>query len=657
MLSSKEKKSLPKEADGETQSLYTAVERGDEAAVSAILQFPEGKRYLDEPGSPNAWTPLFAACSKGHLSMVRTLLDKGARIKGCDASGWTAREIACFWGHMPVAEFLLSHKGVGDLSQIPMHHIVRPKDRIESISPSAGESDSPAGALQPKYVFTNSVTQAGGNDQVLVSLGCSNTRSTQKSITFLPETFLESIAPSEDRVFVVVRAKGAYPSLGHYRQLTSQETSIYRPMHFTPSENVDDLLLEFEIIVSPLSGIKGIKSLTNIGKGVALLRELRRGLSVNRESLDRDHTIPIFKSSTETCIGTLAFNILVVNSFKREDGDPRTQYYWRRSPGFWKADGGHPVKVVGHRGLGANSAARTNLQILENTMQSFLTAAHLGASCVKFDVQLTKDHRTVLFHDFHTLSFDQFNILSKLQSAQYDDLKRKLHNGFNDDIVERAPEHRSHSLNENDEHRINDNVQRMQLTQKGKVGSIEGNIRGFSTQEPATSLEQLLTDLPENLPVNIEIKYPMLWEAEDRGMDPFACEINLFVDTILKVIYANWAQRSITLSSFNPEICVLLACKQKSFPILFISKAGSVPAGDIRASSLKEAIEFASAWLLKGIVMLSDPFVMCPRLLTYAKDSGLVVCSYGNLNDIPHCAKVSASSRSYFQSSTAKPRL
>ena len=41
--------------------------------------------------------------------------------------------------------------------------------------------------------------------------------------------------------------------------------------------------------------------------------------------------------------------------------------------------------------------------------------------------------------------------------------------------------------------------------------------------------------------------------------------------------------------------------------------------------------------------MLSDPFVMCSRLLTYAKDSGLVVGSYGNLNDELECALVSVS--------------
>ena len=135
----------------------------------------------------------------------------------------------------------------------------------------------------------------------------------------------------------------------------------------------------------------------------------------------------------------------------------------------------------------------------------------------------------------------------------------------------------------------------------------------------------------------------MLWEAEDRGMESCAMELNFFVDTTLTTIFRLCGHRNITLSSFSPEICVLLACKQQNFPILFINKAGYVPAGDVRASSLQGAIEFAKAWNLAGIVVLSDPFVMCPRLLTYAKDSGLVVGLYENLNDEPECALVSVS--------------
>ena len=140
----------------------------------------------------------------------------------------------------------------------------------------------------------------------------------------------------------------------------------------------------------------------------------------------------------------------------------------------------------------------------------------------------------------------------------------------------------------------------------------------------------------------------MLWEAEDRNMETWSFELNFFIDTILSTIFRYSKNRNITLSSFSPEICILLSIKQQEYPILFINKAGSVPTGDVRAGSLQEAIQFAKSWHLAGIVMLSDPFVMCPRLIAYAKGSGLVCGSYGNLNDEPECAMVCISySRRY----------
>ena len=135
-------------------------------------------------------------------------------------------------------------------------------------------------------------------------------------------------------------------------------------------------------------------------------------------------------------------------------------------------------------------------------------------------------------------------------------------------------------------------------------------------------------------------EYPMLWEAEDRSMEINAPEINIHVDIILSMIYKYGAERSITLSSFSPGICILLAIKQQQYPILFINKAGSVPTGDIRAANLQQAIRFGRKWNLAGIIMLSDPSVLFPRLVGHAKRAGLVVGSYGDLNDEPECAMV-----------------
>ncbi|KAL8816265.1 MAG: hypothetical protein Q9223_004698 [Gallowayella weberi] len=373
----------------------------------------------------------------------------------------------------------------------------------------------------------------------------------------------------------------------------------------------------------------------HLGSGVAILSTLQHRLATKHETLVRDHTVPILAKDTLDMIGSVTFSFLIVTPLAHSV-IPSVA-----TSGFWQDHSG--TEIVGHRGSGANNTKQISLQIGENTIQSFLSAVTSGAACVEFDVQLTKDLVPVIFHDFlvmdtggdvplHSLTCDQFMHLNKLQSSNG---AAKLGNSL-------RQKSRSQSENRVGDREIEQLRQRMRYTEEGLRNEVKGNLRGFSIHEPAAKLEELLTRLPEAVAFNLEMKYPMLWEAEDRNMDYFAVELNLFVDTILNMIYRLGGNRSITFSSFSPEICILLALKQQAYPILFISKAGSVPTGDVRAGSLQQAIHFAKAWGLAGIVMLSDVFVFCPRLLRYARSKGLVCGSYGDLNDDPKCAKADA---------------
>lgn len=125
----------------------------------------------------------------------------------------------------------------------------------------------------------------------------------------------------------------------------------------------------------------------------------------------------------------------------------------------------------------------------------------------------------------------------------------------------------------------------------------------------------------------------MLHESEEEEMDTYAVELNSFVDTVLTKVYDMGQDRDILFSSFNPDICLILSFKQPSIPVLFLTDAGASPVGDIRASSLQEAVRFASRWNLLGIVSQAEPLVLCPRLVRIVKESGLVCVSYGMLNN------------------------
>jgi glycerophosphodiester phosphodiesterase len=318
--------------------------------------------------------------------------------------------------------------------------------------------------------------------------------------------------------------------------------------------------------------------------------------------------------------------------------------------------------VIGHRGLGKNTASRTSLQLGENTIQSFISAANLGAEYVEFDVQLTKDLVPVIYHDFlvsetgidapvHTLTLDQFLHIGEGQKPRQSRPASPEHTSYSNGLSGDQDRHssrrlRSYSVDNSTQRNIHldrqqELTERMKHTRDFKKKGFKGNNRGFSIQSSFTTLEKMFDELPETVGFNIEMKYPMLHESEEEEMDQYAVELNSFVDTVLQKVYDKMGKRNIMFSSFNPDICLMLSFKQPSIPVLFLTDAGTSPVGDVRAASLQEAIRFASRWNLLGVVSAAEPLVMCPRLVKVVKESGLVCVSYGTLNNDPVNVEVS----------------
>lgn len=181
----------------------------------------------------------------------------------------------------------------------------------------------------------------------------------------------------------------------------------------------------------------------------------------------------------------------------------------------------------------------------------------------------------------------------------------------------------------------------MKLTKTWKDKGFKGNARGLSIASNFVTLKELFKKLPKNVGFNIELKYPMLDEAESESMGEIAFDMNFYVDTILKVVFdENTNNRDILFSSFHPDICLLLSLKQPTMPILYLTEAGTQSMADIRASSLQNAIRFAKKWNLLGIVSAAKTLVKTPRLAQIVKSSGLVCVTYGVENNSPEYAKI-----------------
>ncbi|KAI9040138.1 Glycerophosphodiester phosphodiesterase [Aspergillus affinis] len=518
-------------------ALYVAAQIGREDYVKVLLE--NGNiLYLDMPETLQGWTPLFIACVEGHKTVAQLLLQAGANQEIYDHLGWMAKEHAALRGYLSLAE-MLQRWDMSQLTGGPASRLLRPVPADKS-----------------RHRFET--------DQVIVNLGSLRIGKKVKAVDLegpSPEkTNYTSKLASLDMSISVEGSDGTLLKLPILSDVVN-EPFVFPVLR--PSEA--RLVFKFFRVDDSCEGLQ------LVGSAAALLESGGDCFGANRESLVRERTIPILEKKTMDVMGTVTFTFVIARPVMNLNLPPSAHRYTTEGA----------LQLVGHRGLGQNTTNHSRIQLGENTIESFLSAAKQGASCV----ELTRDLVPVIYHDFslsesgtdipiHDLSSEQFMYANQIQSP-----------------------------------------------------------RGMPTQELKNTSAQYMSD---------ESEYPRLHEAVEAGVAPISIEINTFIDEILAHVSRVKSGRRIMLSSFSPEVCILLAIKQNTYPVLFITNAGKLPISDmeIRASSLQAAVRFAKRWDLTGIVFSSETLIMCPRLVGYVKKSGLICGSYGPLNNISENSKI-----------------
>ncbi|SCU93605.1 LAFA_0F17282g1_1 [Lachancea sp. 'fantastica'] len=383
-----------------------------------------------------------------------------------------------------------------------------------------------------------------------------------------------------------------------------------------------------------------------LGRAVALLDKGVMSVGPNRASLSDTRTAPIIESETLEVLGFIKYEFMIVKPFIHPN------VALRRGETFWKSL--VSTRVIGHRGLGKNMNTNRSLQLGENTVESFIAAASLGASYIEFDVQLTKDDVPVIYHDFivaesgvdipmHELTLEQFLDLNNADRHRKN-LDASLNGRSMDDtdaaLVQRASSVRGETTLVDQLPLAKIFEDRMRLTKTYKKNSYKGNARGHSIAGSFVTLKELFKKIPSNVGFNVECKYPMLDEAIEDDIGHISVELNHWCDTVLNTVYDNVNGRDIIFSSFHPDVCIMLSLKQPSFPILFLTEGGTKKTVDARAASLQNAIRFAKTWDLLGIVSAAKPIIKAPRLAQVIKSNGLVCVTYGVDNNNPDVAQI-----------------
>ncbi|KAI8581990.1 hypothetical protein K450DRAFT_230264 [Umbelopsis ramanniana AG] len=639
-----------KDEDGETP-LYFAARNGHVDCIEALLREPLTKADINVQDTVNGYTPLMVAAIEGNASVVEKLVAYGADINLVDFEGWNAHEHAIFRGFTTLSELLkpASVATNGDSNHAGSKYIPVPEKR------------------QRKDSATNAVRVYGhkylkGQTMVIVTLGSNDVRN-QLCTKFV--NLEQSLLQTGEALSIVVsatNATGEFPII----DLPPPDSQNYgiseRPepiVLFTTEPH--KVVLKFDVVPT-----LGAYKRELVARGTALLASdqitsQRPGQNRYGETslpLRGQLTVPLIDTKSLEFVGSLGAEYLVVTPFEH----PHMKIGSRQT--YYKSV---DTKVIGHRGLGMNKRA-SRLQVGENTVLSFVTAASLGAEYVEFDVQLTKDLVPVIYHDW-TLTESGFDIpINAVSAEQFLNLRpsghiKEYHQGVTsdrkgsivptanaasntdenildtmsalpDNPIAKSRINRSNSLSalpggKSDRSSAS---KRLDLTKTNKTGKVKGN-GPESIQAPFTTLAEIFRQVPKDIGFNIEVKYPMVDEAEQDDLQ-YVQELNLFVDTILECVYEHThADRKIIFSSFHPDIALLVNMKQPNYPVFFLTDAGTLPMADVRCNSIQEAIRFAKGADLLGIVTASEPILAAPRMAKVIKQTGLLLFTYGVLNN------------------------
>ncbi|KAF9179517.1 Glycerophosphocholine phosphodiesterase [Haplosporangium sp. Z 11] len=686
--------------DGES-CLIIAAKNGHVECVKLLIAGPQSgaRANLELRERYYGWTALHLAAIENHPEVVKVLLAAGANPNVYDYSSWNPHEHAVFAANnvcatllRPVTLNLDERQRLQKLTtESGQESPTKTPFSVSQLMPSCTSSNSASQSPSPPPLRVDSPSISGGRNSVkasktvhrayghkyladdsliLVTLGSNDIRSTIEPVELFHTDQQNSFLTASTAFSLEITSENATAGEKAIIDLPLKDSSYHEQIVFY-APNPEDVILNFSVY--PTFGHLSDKVL---GRGTAMLSSLdnlRKDVKNQHPEMTTlqgmNMTVPIFGIDSMAIIGRVRVEFTVVRPFKHENLKVGSKHT------YWKS---LTTTVIGHRGLGMNRKV-SNLQVGENTLLSFVTAASLGAEYIEFDVQMTKDMVPVLYHDWTVTETGLDIPVSSITLEQFQKLsgKKRGHGGSSTPSspllgnrplsvspppssaalkeslmrpeLPRRTSHNSAIDNPGSAKGIQNRLGRSNsLGAMAKLRSLttasepqdpkakmKGNGLG-TIQAPFATLKDTFETVPTRIGFNIEVKYPMLDEAEDANIPLYAFEMNRFVDRILKEVYDHdqtHPDRNIIFSSFHPDICVLLNLKQPNYPVFFLTDGGTSVIADRRCNSLQAAVRFATSIDLLGIVTHSLPIIEAPNLIKGIKETGLLVFTYGADNN------------------------
>ncbi|KAI8871276.1 hypothetical protein GQ42DRAFT_168498 [Ramicandelaber brevisporus] len=543
------------------------------------------------------WTPLFHAAAEGHVECVRILLDAGCRADITDANGERPVYYAAEDGHVRCVQLLLSTPVVDAASSV-----AAATSATTATIGTTGDLDAlPSLEMPPPIIPLRMYGHNYLDEEYMVQISLGHP-------VMLPSDGSDSIVdPEANQHEKMLPRTPAVTMLGpapltSVKLVITPSTSEFR--HDTMMFRVDKLdafTLDFELL--PHFGSK------IIGRTFGMYPHSSR---------NRSHgwcRCPLFDSSLKL-VGELAFTFTVFRPLigAKLEIDGRAETYWK------SVSSSAPQHLQAR--FPAAGQTTTNPPAMQMASSSYVTDSSLHTEYLRIVVQLTRDCVPVLYSAWHiTVGLPAAPIkigISSLTLADDEDsgeMDQRVGSPMNDS------RHRDVSY-------WRDHISGRHLT-----------------------LAQALAELPVDVSVNIDLRYPTTSQACELWLRDTP-DLNDCVDAILRTVLDDASsttakkRRGVVFSSFNPSACAALSWKQPNYPVFFCTFAGledlTLSDNDISGlflhrrggicGSVKHAVRFAKRHNIFGIMCAAPPLIRVPSLIKTIKERGLLLVSFGDAN-------------------------
>ncbi|CDZ97920.1 FOG: Ankyrin repeat [Phaffia rhodozyma] len=675
--------------------LHLAAREGHAGICRLLVQEGgPGMGGRDRKDKYNEWTPLFHAClgeRASHVDCVNVLVDAGSNVNETDEYGKTSLFYASYY-HIGSINILLqaganvqanksfvtqptntkSTDDTGSSEMKPLSDSPGSNFALDEPMESEAELDAiPSLLLPPPIVPLQIYGHSYLDKECMVQLSLGHPFSRKEALGHAPVLPVKLYSQSEGHanmqtwssIKLVMTSKPDFTSMPHSVILPLADEREVFNFHVS-AQDLPQFALDFSLY--PTFGSKVI------GKAVVLFSAFEDVKG------HQAFVAPILDHHLKT-IGEVSFELSVVRPFvgvQLEIGG-RVETYWKSTlnvPSFSGVSQDHgrqphrPLSVFTSSprvGGPTSTPGGQNPVGSSNPEAGLVTSTSLSGKYVHVIVQVTRDLVPVVYSDWELpvdgfqigvadVTFAQFQKLGQAKGRSIEALKEKI---------------------------VGD-------------GSSAGMWHGLIKQSMA-SLDSILATLPVSFGVNLELRYTNAHDAARQAFNNII-EINQFVDAILRVIYragnsstsssivdntsfslslppppttttsaiestaggnttsssssnSSSHNRKIIFSAFDPNVASLTNYKQPNYAVFFASYCGLsrtrtdrgllIPLeveveADKRCVSVREAVKFARANNLLGVLLDATLLAQVPFLIYSVKESGLILGTFGEDADL-----------------------